>query len=437
MSEWKEYRLGDICQTNKSQYSAKEKWQHFLYLDTGNITKGIVDEIQAYETFETLPSRARRKVVDGDIIYSLVRPNQEHYGYISNPPVNLLVSTGFVVISANRDVINPLFLYNYLTRAEITKYLQAIGEQSVCTYPAIKPNDIENLVVKIPSIKIQTEIASILSSLDDKIAVNKKICENLEAQAQALFKHWFVDFAPFKDGNFCANREQNETCFNSAEVQPKITGKACKFVESELGLIPEGWRVGTLGDICVTNKRTYGSSSLGIIEYIDTGSVTNNKIDNIQVLDPKIDKIPSRARRAITEGDILFSSVRPNQRHFAYMYNPNSRMVASTGFIVITANWSGYRYYIYQYLIQDSVINYLQAIAEQSVSTYPSINASDITNIKVIIPPDDIIGNYAAILSRFMGEIDRNNQESSRLATLRDTLLPKLMSGQIKLSEYE
>ena len=406
MSEWKEFKLGDICQTNKSQYSAKEKWQYFLYLDTGNITKGVVDEIQTFESFETLPSRARRKVVDGDIIYSSVRPNQDHYGYINNPPANLLVSTGFIVISANRDVINPLFLYNYLTRAEITKYLQAIGEQSVCTYPAIKPSDIENLVVTIPSLKIQTEIASILSSLDDKIAVNKKICENLEAQAQALFKHWFVDFAPFKDG---------------------------KFVESELGLIPEGWKVGKLGDICVTNKRTYGSSFSGIIEYIDTGSVTNNIIDNIQILDPKIDKIPSRARRSIAEGDILFSSVRPNQRHFAFMYNPNSKMVASTGFVVITANWSGYRYFIYQYLIQDTVINSLQAIAEQSVSTYPSINASDITNIKIVIPPDDVVGDYAAISCSFLAEMDKSQKESHCLSTLRDTLLPKLMSGQIKV----
>ena len=398
MSEWKEYRFTEAATlTNGRAYLQPELQNAGKYkiVRVGNLSGG---DKWFYSDMELPDDKYCHK---GDLLYAWACS----FGpYIWNED-KTIYHYHIWKVDVNETLTDKLFLYYYLKY--YTPKWMGLTNGSVMMH--ITKGSLEKQLISLPDLDAQRRIASILSSLDDKIAVNKKICENLEAQAQALFKHWFVDFAPFKNG---------------------------KFVESELGLIPEGWRVGTLGDICVTNKRTYGASSLGIIEYIDTGSVTNNKIDNIQVLDPKIDKIPSRARRAITEGDILFSSVRPNQRHFAYMYNPNSRMVASTGFIVITANWSGYRYYIYQYLIQDSVINYLQAIAEQSVSTYPSINASDITNIKVIIPPDDIIGNYAAILSRFMGEIDRNNQESLRLATLRDTLLPRLMSGKLKLNVF-
>ena len=112
-------------------------------------------------------------------------------------------------------------------------------------------------------------------------------------------------------------------------------------------------------------------------------------------------------------------------------------MVASTGFVVITANWSGYRYYIYQHLIQDDVTKKLQAIAEQSVSTYPSINASDITDLDIVIPPNDIVEKYAGISCAFSAKIDKIQHESRCLAELRDTLLPRLMSGELEIQDIE
>ena len=405
MEEWKEYKYTDLCtligggtpKTSEPSYWGGDiPW--LSVKDFGN------DEKYVYSTEKTITeaglNNSSTKLLRRDDIIISARGT---VGAIAMLASEMAFNQSCFGIRSN-DIVEQHYLY-YLTKTKISE-LQKNSHGSV--FDTITRDTFAKIDCVIPSKKIQRQIASILSSLDDKIEVNRKINENLEQQAQALFKSWFVDFEPFKNG---------------------------EFLESELGMIPKGWRVGKLGDICETNKRTYGSSFHEIIEYIDTGSVTNNIIDTIQILDPKIDKIPSRARRAITEGDIIFSSVRPNQRHFAFMYNPNPRMVASTGFIVITANWSGYRYFIYQYLIQDDTISSLQAIAEQSVSTYPSINVSDITNIKVVIPPDDIVGDYAALSCRFMREIDNNQQESRRLAELRDTLLPKLMSGELKVNE--
>ena len=110
MKEWKTYKIGDICKTNISQYSVKEGWDEFLYLDTGNITRNTIDDIVRYSSAAELPSRARRKVICDDIIFSTVRPNQCHFGILSNPPANLLVSTGFTVITAKKEIVDTYYL---------------------------------------------------------------------------------------------------------------------------------------------------------------------------------------------------------------------------------------------------------------------------------------------------------------------------------------
>ena len=126
-SEWKYEKLGDLASINKESYSKKEDWKYVNYLDTGNVTKGIIDEIVYIDLEkERLPSRARRKVSRNDIVYSTVRPNHEHYGIIKHPVSNMLVSTGFVTLSA-RDELDPFYLYYFLSLPNITDYLQAIA----------------------------------------------------------------------------------------------------------------------------------------------------------------------------------------------------------------------------------------------------------------------------------------------------------------------
>ena len=392
MSEWKEYRLGDICETNKSQYSNKENWHHFKYLDTGNITKGNIDNLQEFDSFESLPSRARRKVTDGDIIYSSVRPNQEHYGYISNPSADLLVSTGFIVISANKDIINPIFLYNYLSQPKITKYLQAIGEQSVCTYPAIKPSDIEDIVIKIPSLDIQAIIASILSSLDSKIENNRKICANLEAQAQALFKHWFIDFAPFKDG---------------------------KFVESELGMIPEGWRVGSILDIA--ELYDYQRKPLSSMEREDMkGDYPYYGATSIM---DYIDKYIFDGTYVLMgeDGSVVKDNGCPYLQYVWGKFWPNNHahvMQGKNGFSTEM---------LYCFLSITDVRSIVTGAVQMKISQ------RSMSHLLTVIPPKSVCGDYNRIIRPFFDLIKSTKEENILLSTLRDTLLPKLMSGAIKV----
>lgn len=182
MGKWNRYRLRDIINTNVNTYSPKENWEYVNYLDTGNITKNQITKIQYIDLrFEKLPSRARRKVQYNSIIYSTVRPNQLHYGIIKEQPEKFLVSTGFTVIDVDETKAIPDYIYYVLTQREVTEHLQAIGEQSVSAYPSIKPSNIEDLEIEIPSIEEQKKIVSILSVIDKKQRENQRINDNLAA----------------------------------------------------------------------------------------------------------------------------------------------------------------------------------------------------------------------------------------------------------------
>ena len=408
MEEWKTVEIKDICTGiyEGPHATPKESQSGGIYLGIPAISEdGHINFKNAKRISEDdLPLWTKR-----------VTPQEDDIVFTNEATLNLyaIIPAGFHgclgrrlgLIRLNKELVNVKYLFYYFFSPDWRETISR-NKVSGATVERILMTKFPHFPVKLPPLTIQNKIATILSSLDDKIENNRKINENLEQQAQALFKSWFVDFEPFRD-------------------QP--------FVESELGMIPEGWRVGTLGNICTTNKRNLKGQITCSIKYLDTGNITRNKIENIQCLDPTKDTIPSRARRCVIEGDIVYSTVRPNQEHYGFLVNPPTDLIVSTGFCVITANWSVYRYYIYQYLIQDSIITKFQAIAEQSVSTYPSLNASDIENLLVVIPSLEVAEKYAKIVLPLYLKMEENQSESHRLSHLRDTLLPKLMSGEIKL----
>ena len=241
------------------------------------------------------------------------------------------------------------------------------------------------------------------------------INQNLEAMAKQLYDYWFVQFD-----------------FPNENGKPyKSSGGAMVWNNKLKREIPEGWNVLKLGERCSFNKRTSSGYFNHPILYLDTSNITNNTINELQFLNPSSDIIPSRARRLVQEGDIVYSTVRPNLKHFGIIMNPDYNMVVSTGFAVITANWSAYRYFIYQFLIQATTIENLSTIAQSAVSAYPSINTSDIENLDLVVPPDSMIEEYAKTACRLHLQIDANYKEIKSITKQRDELLPLLMNGQV------
>ena len=147
---WKWVKLGEIVFINSKNLTPNYPYDEIYYLDTGSVAEGRL--ISSYKKFylNEAPSRAKRIVNDGDIVYSLVRPIQRHYIIIKNPPDNLIVSTGFAVITADNNKADNRFIYYYLTLDEIVDYLDSIAESSTTTYPSIVPDDLKNLIFPLP-----------------------------------------------------------------------------------------------------------------------------------------------------------------------------------------------------------------------------------------------------------------------------------------------
>ena len=368
---------------------------------------------------------AKKCLQVGDIIIekSGGSPTQST-GRVSLVSQELLDHAGAVICSNSCTAFrvkkgwNPLYVYYYLQFIyNLGAFFNFEGKTS-----GIKNLQLDAAFAAIPiediSESIQNNIVAILQGLERKIAINRQINQNLEAMAKQLYDYWFVQFD-----------------FPNENGKPyKSSGGKMVWNEKLKREIPKGWNVLKLGEHCSFNKRTSNGYFNHPILYLDTSNITNNTIDELQFLNPSSDIIPSRARRLVQEGDIVYSTVRPNLKHFGIIMNPDYNMVVSTGFAVITANWSAYRYFIYQFLIQAATIENLSTIAQSAVSAYPSINTSDIENLDLVVPPDSMIEKYAKTACRLYLQIDTNYKEIKSLTKQRDELLPLLMNGQVSVN---
>ena len=391
MEEWKECKLGDICKTNINSYSEKDNWSFVNYLDTGNITENKISDIQFIDlSSESLPSRARRKVQLNDIIYSTVRPNQKHFGIIKNQPENFLVSTGFAVLHINKTIADPNFIFYNLIQNENTESLHAIAEQTTSAYPAIKPSDIENLSIKLPPLPTQQKIAAILSSLDDKIELNNKINTNLEQQAQALFKNWFVDFEPFG------------------------------------GKMPEGWKVGKLSDILCLKKKPIQSREDTSLPYLPIDLIPIKSLA-IREVRPNEEALSSLLR--FDENDILIGAMRVYFHRVAIA--PFDGITRTTCFVLEPFNPN---YFAYAAITcnQDLAIDYAQKTSKGSTMPY-AVWEGGLGDFEIPIPDEVTAAKFNNIVKPLLEQIKKSYFENKTLQELRESLLPKLMKGEIEV----
>lgn len=409
MSEWKRCLVKDVCDTNISSYSLKENWDFINYLDTGNITENIIQNIQYINLHcEDLPSRAKRKVKDGDIIYSAVRPNQHHYGIIKNSPENFIVSTGFITLRTKEELCDAQYLYYLLTLDDVVNYFQSIAEQSVSTYPSINTSDIENLEIPLPPLETQKKIAAVLSSLDDKIELNTRMNKVLEEIAQVIFKRWFVEFE-----------------FPNEKGEP-YRSSGGKMKESELGLIPEGWGVKALDEIadflngiaCQKYPAINEEESFPVIKISEMNAHSLSGSDRVSTSVPD--------KYLIKNGDVLFSW---SGSLIVDLWCYGEGILNQHLFKVTSSNYP--KWYYYYWL--KHYLKVFQNIAADKVTTMGHIQRKHLHEAKVCVPDDCSMEKMDCVMNGILNKIIVNNIEMTMLSTIRDTLLPKLMSGEIEV----
>lgn len=320
-------------------------------------------------------------------------------GEIAMIPFNMAFNQSCFGLRVNKDN-NPHFVY-YLVKYKLNE-LKAQSQGSV--FDTIIKTTFDKIDCLDYSKETQSRIASILSSLDSKIETNNKINAKLEEMAQALFKSWFVDFEPFKDKG---------------------------MVESELGMIPEGWRVGKL-------------SEMGSVVCGKTPSKAISDYYNGDVPFVKIPDMHNKVFVSSTEDSLTEEGSNSQIKKLIPAYSLMVSCIATVGLVSINTkpshtnqqintiipNNSNSLYYMFELLRTKE--EYLQSLGRGGTATL-NVNTKTFSNIAIIIPTEEVLDSFTNALKGVFSKIESNQQESSRLSHLCDTLLPKLMSGEIDL----
>ena len=393
MEEWKEYKLREIGRIvggatpptkDSANYDGDISW--ITPKDLSNFTGRYIQKGERSITQKGFESSSCQILPKGSILFSSRAP----IGYIAIAANELCTNQGFKSIIPDNNLVNNLFLY-YLLKYN-KEEIEGLG--SGTTFKEVSAKVMQNFDIKIPSIQTQKKIADILSSLDDKIELNRRINDNLEQQAQALFKSWFVDFEPFKDG---------------------------KFVDSELGMIPEGWRVGNLLDIAklYDAKRKplssrerenmkkiypyYGATS--IMDYVDKYIFDGTYLlmgEDGSVMDDK----------GYPYLQYVFGKFWSNN-HAHVMQGKNNFSTEMLHCLLLKKN------------ISPIVTGAVQA----------KISQANMRKILITQPPHEITIIFSSLIKPIYEIRKKNELENQRLSILRDTLLPKLMSGELKIND--
>lgn len=398
MSEWKEVFLEDIVDVyNKKRKPLNSRQRQEMqgkYPYYG--ASGIFDYLNEY-------------IFDGQ--YLLISEDGENLRS-RQTPIAFIVNGKFWVnnhahIIKGKGELMDEYLELYF------KYLNIDPWITGAVQPKLNKENLLSIPIRIPADENERiEITKTLSNLDKKITLLRQQNQDLEELAQVLFKRWFVEFE-----------------FPNENGEPyKSSGG--KMVESELGEIPEGWKVGKVNDIAVLNEKQISKNdNIETIKYIDTGSLTKGVVSEIKNLN--CDEAPSRAKRRVKINSILYSVVRPTQCHYGILKSIESNYIASTGFCVIDS--INHSHYLYLLLIQQRAIDYFESIANATASTYPTMRPDDIGNYEIIIPDVNTTSFFEKVADTCWQKIDNNHNEIQSLTQLRDTLLPKLMSGELRV----
>lgn len=412
-SDWNIYKMGDVVDVTQGlAINAKSK---HLFRETGlpllRISDLFSDQYLQFISEEEVPKQciATRE----ELVYT--RTGQ--VGYIFTNKIGVVHNNCFKVTPKTNDTSRE-FLYWFLRQDSVREHVNLIASGSVqkdLTHSAFK-----SIEIKIPDLPTQLQIGSILKPLDDRITLLRETNTTLEAIAQALFKSWFVDFDPVHAKQ--QGREPEGMDANTAALFPD------SFEESELGLVPKGWRVGTLGDIANTSRKQIHPTELRSdlhyvgLEHIPRKSLSLINWDNAQGLES--------AKAAFGEGDILFGKLRP---YFHKVVIAPFDGVCSTDILVCRAIQDTYYGVITMHLFSEVLIEYANRLSNGA--KMPRVNWKDIAAYPICVPPIAIAEKFSNAVKPLFSQMMANVLQTQTLANLRDTLLPRLISGQLRLPE--
>ena len=402
--KWNKMLLEDVTSNitdGKHGDCENQDRSNFYFVSVKDVYDGAIHYENARQITESdfLEVHKRTKLESNDILIT----NSGTIGRMALVKDNELTSRttfqkSIAIIKPRKELVNPEFLYYYLL-CGIPLLSEFAGGT---TQKNLLLKDLRKFEIYIPDLFSQKKIVSILSSIDKKIELNNKINDNLEQMAQAIFKSWFIDFDPFKDE---------------------------KFVESELGLIPEGWKVVKIGDITVEIREKVKKENLKVFSAVKTGDlILSEEYFTKKVYSEDIGKYI-----IVKQNDFAYNPARVNIGSLG-MNNFDFDGCVSPVYVVFRTEESYHNYFNMYFKTQ----NFKQeVILRSSGSVRQSMNYKDFSLIEFVYPSADSIKKFNEIYISLINIENQNNLEIEKLIHTRDFLLPKLISGEIDVSQVK
>lgn len=428
-SKWKEIAIGDICELGDGAHAKVHRTASGVpYLTSKNIGNGVlklddVDYIseQDYNRLFPRESRAVIRPRPGDILTGIIGTFGNLYLYKEDDEFG--ISSAIAILRPDQSRVWPPYLYYYLSSTYFRQKHASYAAGSVQGYTNLPT--IRQLPAIIPPLPEQRRIAKILGDLDDKIELNRRMNETLEAMARALFKSWFVDFDPVR-----AKMEGRQPGGMDAETAALFPDK---LVDSELGMIPEGWKVGAVSDFVEVERSAINPAQYPEepFEHYSLPAFDEGRM-------PKVDLgITIKSNKLILKpGSVLLSKLNP---HIPRIWLPTlhtvRRSVCSTEFIVARPRSRFSTEFVYSYLTSSYFDSVYSTLVSGTTGSHQRIPVGSLLELSTSIPYIILVERYTSTVRSLFTQINSNLIESQSLANLRDLLLPKLMGGHYLINQ--
>ncbi|MBF2744594.1 restriction endonuclease subunit S [Klebsiella pneumoniae] len=435
-SNYIEMRLED-CMDAIIDYRGKtpKKVDNGIPLITAKIIKnGRIQEVSEFIAIDDYDNwMVRGLPLEGDVVLTTEAP----LGEVAQLDARkVALAQRVITLRGKKGILENDYLLYLLQSSFVQNQLD--GRASGSTVTGIKQSELREIILKLPPTTLQKSISHQLKCLDKKIDLNNKINQTLEQMSQTLFKSWFVDFDPVIDNALDAGNPIPETLQSRAELRQKVRNGAdfkplpvdirtrfpAEFEETELGWVPKGWRIENFSEIAQLVKENVKSEDISTdVHYVGLEHLERK---HILITNYGNGSEVSSNKSAFNKGDLLFGKLRPYFHKVAI--TPFSG-ICSTDILVFRAKEKYYKSLMAMYAFTDEFVAY--ANLRSTGTRMPRAEAKDLLKYKIVLPNENILEKFELLLNDYWSKGQLNNNESKQLTALRDTLLPKLISGEL------
>ena len=374
--------VGEVCSSISDTY--REKKNMVTLINTSDVLEGRVLNHERVPN-SNLKGQFKKTFQRDDILYSEIRPQNRRFAYVDFSPIDYIASTKLMVIRAKKDVVSPKYLYYFLKNSSTVAELQLLAETRSGTFPQITFSEVANLTIPVPPLAVQEVIVQTMQCLEDKTICNEQINDNLADLLQTIYQERF--------GNDILAVNQ-----------------------------------GVLSDICSYSRDKVAVSELNVITYFSTENMLSGKAGSTEAT-----SLPTTSQTtACHKGDTLISNIRPYFKKIVYC---EDKCGCSTDVLCFTPSQPCYSAYLFSTLYADKFFAFM--VAGSKGTKMPRGDKQQIMTYPVVLPSEEELAGFNTIASPLLEQIYSNRAENKRLSILRDTLLPKLMSGEINVSAVQ